>query len=184
MLSRFKPIVTETIDPLARLIAALGVKPNHLTILGLALGITSAASISCGYLHLGAVFVFLSSVCDMLDGIVARTQKMTSRFGAFLDSVVDRYVDILIFISLGIYGVNWVAVTAALSGSLMVSYTRARAECMVERCDVGVAERGERLIIIFAGIVTGYIFESVIIVAVLSHLTALHRILHAKRLLK
>jgi len=106
---------------------------------------------------------------------------MVSNFGGFLDSVIDRYVDVIIFISLGIYGVDWLVVSIALSGSLLVSYTRARAEKIIEKCDVGIAERGERLIILFLGIVTGYTYESVLLVAILSHITALHRIVFTFR---
>jgi archaetidylinositol phosphate synthase len=183
MLSRFKPIVAEISYPIARILARVGVKPNHLTLLGLFFGLFAAFYISSGKILQGAFFVFLSSVCDMLDGAVARTQNMTSSFGGFLDSVTDRYVDVLIFVSLGIYGIDWLAVTIALTGALLVSYTRARAECIVERCDVGFAERSERLLIIFAGLITGYIYEAVIVIAVLSHITALHRVVYTKKLL-
>jgi len=95
-----------------------------------------------------------------------------------LDSVTDRYVDVILFISLGIYGIDWVVIALAMSGALLVSYTRARAESVIERCDVGVAERSERLLILLAGMVTGYIYEAVLLIAFLSHVTALHRVVY------
>ncbi len=181
MLSKLKPAVGNTVEPLVNFLARIGVRPNHLTIVGLILGILASVFIAKANVILGALFVLFSSFCDLLDGALARTQNMVTKFGGFLDSVIDRYVDILIFISLGIYGVNWILVVVALSGALLVSYTRARAEHIIDRCDVGIAERGERLLIIFFGLITGYVFEAVLIVAVLSHITAIHRILYTYR---
>ncbi len=178
MLSRLKPAVGRAVEPLAGFLASLGVRPNHLTIVGLILGILASFFIAEAKVLLGALFVLFSSFCDLLDGALARTQNMVTKFGGFLDSVIDRYVDVLIFISLGIYGVNWILIAVALSGALLVSYTRARAEHIIDKCDVGIAERGERLLIIFFGLITGYVFEAVLIVAVLSHITAVHRILY------
>ncbi len=178
MLSRLKPVVSTLAEPVAKVLAAAGLRPNHLTAAGLVFGSFAALYISLGNIILGAIFVLLSSVCDMLDGALARTQDMVTKFGGYFDSVIDRYVDVLIFLSLGVYGVDWLIVAIAMSGALLVSYTRARAEAIIEKCDVGIAERGERLIILFAGMVTGYIYHAVILVAVLSHLTALHRVVY------
>ena len=179
MLSVLKPKLAEIVEPISRKLAERGVKPNHLTAVGLILGLLAAFFISSNKILFGALFILLSGICDLLDGALARTQNMVTKFGGYLDSVVDRYVDVVIFISLGIYGVDWLIVIAALSGALLVSYTRARAENVIEKCDVGIAERGERLIILFFGIISGYVYEAVLIVAILSHLTALHRIIYA-----
>ena len=181
MLSKVKSFVSELLNPLTNQIVKTGIKPNHLTILGLLSGFFSAYLIATHRLLLGGIFILVSGFFDMLDGALARNQILVSEFGGFLDSVFDRYVDVAIFIALGIYGINWVYVTLALSGALLVSYTRARAEKIIEKCDVGIAERGERLLIIFIGILLGYVEIAVIIVAVLSHLTAIHRIIYTKR---
>ncbi len=181
MLSKFKGVTPKLLKPITSKLVKLGIKPNHITVLSLISGIFAFVLISLKYLYLGALFVLLSGFFDMLDGALARSYNLVSDFGAFLDSVVDRYVDVLIFISLGIYGIDWLLITVAMSGALLVSYTRARAENIIEKCDVGIAERGERLIILFAGIVTGFIYESILIVAVLSHITALHRIIYTFR---
>ena len=183
MLSRIKPKTTELLDPITRVLAGLGISPNHLTIVGFLIGLTSAVLIAEGYGRIGAMVILLSGLFDALDGALARNTGRVTEFGGFLDSVLDRYVDIAIFTSLGFYGVNWFLVILALSGALMVSYTRARAENMIERCDVGVAERGERLLIVVLGLLTGFVWQSVALVALLAHITAIQRVLHTRRML-
>ncbi|MDI3502425.1 MAG: archaetidylinositol phosphate synthase [Archaeoglobi archaeon] len=184
MLSSVKSRTTKLLRPLARFLKDFGIQPNHLTVLGLLFSLVSACFIINQRMILGAIFLLISGFMDMMDGALARTENLESDFGGFFDSVMDRYVEIIIFISLGLSGVSWFSVAAAMSGALMVSYTRARAERIIERCDVGVAERGERLLILIAGLLTGRVEEAVIIVAVLSHLTALHRILYTRKALK
>ena len=171
MLSRIKPLTTELISPVALRLAKLGVKPNHLTFSGLIFALVSSYLIIERNVLLASVFVLFSSLCDLLDGALARKAELTSNFGAFLDSVSDRYVDV-------IYGVNWIVVALAMSGALLVSYTRARAENIIEKCDVGIAERSERLLILLLGMVSGYIYEAVLLIAILSHITALHRVVY------
>ncbi len=178
MLSKIKHKTTELLDPLTDLIVKLGLKPNHLTFLGLLFGLFSAILIAKGSLKLGALMILFSGLMDALDGALARNRGLVTKFGGFLDSVSDRYVDIAIFTSLGFYGVDWFLVIVALSGALMVSYTRARAESIIERCDVGIAERGERMIILVVGLLTGFVWQSVLLIAVLSHLTAIHRVIY------
>lgn len=178
MLSRIKPLTTELVSPLALRLSKLGVRPNHLTIAGLVFALVSSYLIIEGRILHATIFVLLSSLCDLLDGALARKAELTTKFGAYLDSVTDRYVDVILFISLGIYGVDWVVIAVAMSGALLVSYTRARAETIIEKCDVGIAERSERLLILLAGMITGYIYEAVLIIAVLSHITALHRVVY------
>ncbi|MDI3498917.1 CDP-alcohol phosphatidyltransferase family protein [Archaeoglobus sp.] len=178
MLSRIKPLTTELVSPVALRLSKLGVKPNHLTLAGLVFALISSYLIIEGSILHASIFVLLSSLCDLLDGALARKAELTTKFGGYLDSVTDRYVDVILFISLGIYGVDWVAIAMAMSGALLVSYTRARAETIIEKCDVGIAERSERLLILLLGMLTGYIYEAVLIIAVLSHITALHRVVY------
>ena len=184
MLSQIKPLITNVTKPVAKRLARVGVRPNHLTFLGLVFGVFSAYFIIKGLVLIAAVFIMLSSICDLLDGALARTEDVASDFGSFIDSVTDRYVDVVLFTSLGIYGVDWIVVVLAISGALLVSYTRARAENVIDRCDVGIAERSERLLILLAGIISGYIYEAVVLIAFLSHLTALHRIVYTYLRLK
>ena len=182
MLSRIKHKTTEILNPITDVLVRLGIKPNHLTFLGLLTGIFSALLIAKGHAKLGALAILLSGFMDALDGALARNKGMITEFGGFMDSVFDRYVDIAIFSSLGFYGVDWFLVILALSGALMVSYTRARAEKIIERCDVGIAERGERMLMLVIGLLTGFVWQSVLLIAVLSHITAIHRMIHTYRL--
>ena len=184
MLSRVKGSIIKVLLPLLDILAKFNIKPNHLTFLGLIFGFFAAYLIVKGELVLGAIFIIMSGFMDVLDGALARVKGMVTELGAFLDSVSDRYVDIMIYIALGLSGVDWFLITLAMSGSLMVSYTRARAENIIERCDVGIAERGERLIIIAIGLITGYIWHAILIVTILSHITAIHRIMYTYKKLK
>ncbi len=178
MLSLFKGKTTQILKPIAEILARFGIKPNHLTLLGLFFGFISAYEIYVGNYISALSALILSSLMDALDGALARTKGMVSDFGGFLDSVLDRYVDIAVFFALG-FRIEWFIAVFALTGALMVSYTRARAEKVIERCDVGIAERGERLILIMIGLafpsVLNYI---VLLVGILAHATALHRIIY------
>ncbi len=178
MLSRVKGRVNDALEPVVNAIADLGVKPNHITLTGFAVGLFSAYLIAEGFLRLGALFLIFSGLMDTLDGALARKRGMVSKFGGFLDSVLDRYVDIAVISAFGFVGVSWIIIVLALSGALMVSYTRARAEREIDRCDVGIAERGERAAIIAVGLLTGFLWQSLLLVAILSHITAIQRILY------
>ncbi len=179
MLSSVKGKVNEFLKPLAICFERLGVKPNHLSFLGLIFGIFSFFFIIRSNLILGAVFLLLSGLMDALDGCLARVANQVTSFGGFLDSVLDRYVDIIVLLGVGIYGIDWIIVVLAITGSLLVSYTRARAEKIIPRCEVGIAERPERILILSAGLIfSSYLWYAVLIIAVLAHATAVHRILH------
>ncbi len=184
MLSSIKVRTSKVLNPLTDLLARLGVKPNHLTLLGLVFGFLCAYAIYLGKLLLSAVLLILSGLMDVLDGALARNRGLVSDFGGVLDSVLDRYVDIAIFLALGFY-LDWFLAVFAMSGALMVSYTRARAEKVVERCDVGIAERGERLILILIGLLFPFFLRWILLlVGVLSHITAIHRVLYTYKKLK
>ena len=182
MLSRIKGSVNRAIAPIVDAIAEVGVKPNHVTFAGFLSGIFSAYLIADGHLKAGAALLAVSGIMDTLDGALARRTGAVTKFGGFLDSVLDRYVDIAVISAFGFLGISWVVVVLALSGALMVSYTRARAEREIERCDVGIAERVERTIIIILGLITGYVWQSLLLVAILSHLTAIQRIVHTYKM--
>lgn len=173
------------------------ISPNILTITGLLISVLAALEFAIGDLIMGALFIILSGIFDVLDGAVARVSGNITPFGGVLDSVCDRYADAVIFAGI-IYGsVNgsiyqpsllqaplWLWCVLALIGSYMVSYTRARAEAAGSTSmNVGVAERSERLIILVLGGLTGYILIAVAIIAVLAHVTLIQRILNAKQTL-
>ena len=181
MLSRIKVYTTKLLNPLTRFLCSLGVKPNHLTFLGLLIGFLAALLIAMSRPLLGSAVILLSGFMDMLDGALARNCGKVSAAGGFLDSVFDRYVDIAIFTALGVYTGKWLLAVLAMSGALLVSYTRARAELIIERCDVGIAERSERLLIVVAGLLTGYVWQAIAVVAILAHITAIHRVVYTVR---
>jgi len=175
-----KRLAYAALTPLVALLARLGVGPNALTTIGCAFSVGAGIAFFEGAFRLGAALLLVSGICDMLDGQVARSQSKVSRFGAFLDSTLDRFAEAFVLIGIaGFYLVNLVdlvhdparvmsevsrgleprtwavlSLTAmmALVGSFMVSYTRARAEGLGLDGKVGWFERPERLLLVmFAG---------------------------------
>jgi len=164
----------------------LGLHPNSLTVLGLVFSILTAYFYKMGLFLYAAIGLLLSGICDATDGEVARRSGKVSRFGAFLDSVLDRYSEILIFLGLFIYYLRSLAavlVIIGLTGSLMVSYVRARAEALGEQCKSGLLLRPERFALLFVGSLFGprifvyFLFA----IAILSNLTAVYRIYYTWR---
>ncbi len=189
-LKRLKPYTERLFEPLSRMLSERGVEPNHVSLTGVFLSFLSGLFFYLGWQFWGGVFLAFSGVCDLLDGNMARTQDKDTPFGAFLDSTLDRYSDM--FVLLGIMGfaflkrdalLFWLT-AAALVGSVMVSYTRARAECIIDRCDVGLMERPERMVVLAVSALLGYVDWGVALVAVLSNITALQRILYTRRRIK
>lgn len=188
MLDKLRPQVKVVIDPLAM---KLGINPNIITMIGLLVSIIAAILFAQGNLLLGAIFIGLSGFVDVLDGTVARKQARTTPFGGVLDSTVDRFADAFILIGI-IYGgfVDPIIGILALHASISVSYVRARAESEGIKCNVGIAERPERLVILMAGAFLGYfinpqiMYLAVVIVMVLGYITVLQRLYHTWRELK
>jgi len=182
MLDKLRPQVKVVIDPLAM---KLGINPNIITMIGLLVSIIDAILFAQGNLLLGAIFIGLSGFVDVLDGTVARKQARTTPFGGVLDSTVDRFADAFILIGI-IYGgfVDPIIGILALHASISVSYVRARAESEGIKCNVGIAERPERLVILMAGAFLGYfinpqiMYLAVVIVMVLGYITVLQRLYH------
>jgi phosphatidylglycerophosphate synthase len=175
--------------PLAPLAKRIPVDPNVITIAGLF--VTAIASVVIPtHLLVGGLLILAGGFFDMLDGIIARTNGKRTRFGAFLDSTLDRYADSMLFI-----GVSWHFYTigsltgallsiGSLVGSLAISYARARAEGLGIDCNVGLLERPERIILLAFGCLTGLLFPVVVIIFILSHFTVIQRIVHVYRQLR
>jgi CDP-diacylglycerol--glycerol-3-phosphate 3-phosphatidyltransferase len=136
----------------------------------------------------GWILAFLGPL-DVVDGLLAREQSRSGPFGAFLDSTVDRYAEFFLFLGLLIYmvlneggGLGVAAlVLTAMTGSILVSYTRARAEALGFECRVGLLTRFERLFLFAVGLIFGWIYPVLVVLAVLTHVTALQRIFHVYR---
>jgi CDP-diacylglycerol--glycerol-3-phosphate 3-phosphatidyltransferase len=138
-----------TLAPLERLALALGATPDFFNFAGLAFGLASGVLIASGELPLGGWAIALGGICDILDGRMARAQGVDSRYGKFIDSTLDRFVEVFAFLGFAVYlrafPFGPAVVTAALAGSLLVSYTRARGESLGVLCKEGLMQRAERL---------------------------------------
>lgn len=179
-----------------RPLAAIGLTPNVATFLGLLLNGVTAVVLAAGYLRIGGVLALIAGLFDMLDGALARVQDKKTTFGAFLDSTLDRYSEGLVLLGVLLYVVTWppsvtrtwvVALTyvAALS-SLMVSYTKARAEGLGLECKIGLMARPERVLLLAAGLIiggSGLLLWTMAALAATSTYTAVERIVHVWRLL-
>jgi CDP-diacylglycerol--glycerol-3-phosphate 3-phosphatidyltransferase len=169
-------------------LAALGVTPNMVTIAGLFLNAGVALVLASGRLQLGGALLLVAGAFDMLDGALARRTGKPSTFGAFLDSTLDRYSEAIILLGL-IYAetqqghtLEVMLLGALLTGSFLISYTRARAEGLGLECKVGLLPRPERIIILAAGLIFGLFTPVLIALAALTNLTAVQRMVHVWRL--
>ena len=187
MLSHYKTPLARLGDPVARVLLRARLRPNHLTVVGLGVSIGAAYSMAQGRLRLAALLLVVAGLCDFFDGALARLANSVSAFGAFLDSVVDRYSDQMILLGGVLYyerladttGVCLTLVT--LVGTVMVSYTKARAQSVGVSCEIGLMERPERLILLIAGLTFNLLTAALVALAILTNLTALQRILYTRR---
>ncbi|MEJ2758749.1 MAG: CDP-alcohol phosphatidyltransferase family protein [Anaerolineales bacterium] len=165
----------------------LGIRPNMITLFGLIGTVIGTIFVASGNLMLGGFFILLMGPIDALDGAVARASGTVTRFGAFLDSVIDRYIESLIYAGL-IFYFNGQQQTLgimlsffSLVGSVLVSYARARAESLGIDTKIGILTRVERLVVIGPTIFFKIPLVGVAVVAVLANFTALQRINHVKK---
>jgi len=177
----------------AKLAHSSGLTPNQVSTVGIALAVLSAFAYWRWQFHsflpfLAPLLLLASGFCDALDGALARLYGETTTFGGFLDSLLDRYADAIIFCGIvlgGLCDLSWGLV--ALMGSLLVSYARARAEAAgVKMETVGIAERAERLVILTTASFLTIVWRealawSVAILAVLTNLTVLQRVMHFRK---
>jgi len=187
VLGQYKEQVARVSEPVARALLGVRVRPNQLSLLGLICSVSAALALAADRQRLGGLLLALAGALDILDGALARVSAQVSPFGAFLDSVLDRYSDLLVlsgiiflFARLGRVG-DVVAGLLAVVGTVMVSYTRARAESVGVECRVGLMERGERLLTLIVGALLDLLVPAVWIVAVGANVTAIHRIVHTWR---
>ena len=188
MLSRIRRQVSELMEPTARAFARAGFTPNLLTLMGLILGMAAALFFAGAEQFKAGLVLVACGFFDLIDGAVARVTGGETSFGGVLDSVADRYVDFALFAGIiygglteagGLPGFVWGML--ALVGSFMVSYTRARAESAgTGRLDVGLAERGERILILIVGALLGLTEYAVALIAILTHFTVVQRLVVAK----
>jgi len=168
----------------AILLAKAGISPNVITTVGLLIAFAVAWVLSTGHFFLGGFLVLVSGAFDMLDGAVARITGTTSKFGALLDSSFDRFSEAALLIGLLAYYADKgslqeiILIGAALIGSVMTSYVRARAEGLGFKCEVGIFTRPERVILLAIGLIANQMLVILWILAVLSNLIALQRLVY------
>ena len=174
----------------AGLVAKTGISPNVVTTIGLLVALVTAWVLSTGHFFLGGFLVLVSGAFDMLDGAVARISGRSTRFGAILDSTFDRLSEAALFLGLLAYYANQgsfqevVLVGAALVGSMLTSYVRARAEGLGLKCEVGLFTRPERVILLAIGLIFNQMLVILWIIAVLSNLVAWQRLFYVGQQLR
>jgi CDP-diacylglycerol---glycerol-3-phosphate 3-phosphatidyltransferase len=183
---RLRIIFKGILDPIGAFLNSTGLTPNAITLLGLAGTTVGAYILSQGKMTLGAIVLFLFVIVDAFDGTMARLRGESSDFGAFVDSVSDRYAEFITFGGLLYYFLtqeNYPGVMmtfAATAGSVLVSYVKARAEGLNFTAKVGILSRVERYIVLIPLLLFNQPFLAVTIIAVLGNFTALQRIAHVR----
>jgi len=176
--------------PIVKILASLGIHPNTITVTCLAGFIISSIFIAYGKFLLGGIFLFLFAPFDAIDGLLARYSKKVTSFGAFLDSVLDRYGEIFLFLAFTYYFLTQnsfcgvILSFLAITGSLMVSYTRARAEGVGFECKIGILTRFERITLLIIALIFDVCIPLLLFIALFTHLTALQRIFHVYKVYK
>jgi phosphatidylglycerophosphate synthase len=165
------------------------VSPNSLTVCGLIVSLIVSYLAARGPLPAAGILLVLSGFFDLLDGAVARNKNMVTRFGGFLDSVLDRYSDLMVMFGISVHFLSvsdpFFSMTTffAAVGVAIIPYARARAEAASIRCDNGLLERSERIILLIIGLVFGgNVLKAVVaILAVLTHITVVQRVWVTRR---
>jgi len=165
-------------------LAATGLTPNMFTFLALAVNSWAAVMFAMGRFGQAAAILFLAGFLDMADGQVARRVGRVTAFGAFLDSTLDRYSDLALYMGLVVYftliGLTFYMILAAvaMASSFMVSYSRARAESLIPSCKVGFMERPERLVLLIMGGAFNRMAQVLWVIATISTITVIHRVVY------
>jgi CDP-diacylglycerol--glycerol-3-phosphate 3-phosphatidyltransferase len=190
-LERLRDRVHRSLDrrllPLCRVLADFGVRPNQITVAGTLVCLLGAVLVATDRLVLGGLIWLAGSALDMIDGALARGQSRVSRGGAFLDSTLDRVSEGVLFAAIAYhFAAQGAALEAALTvlallGALLVSYTRARAEALGARCQVGIITRPERVILLSLGLCLGLVAPAIVLLALLGAIAVTQRIHHTLR---
>lgn len=182
-----RKVLKGVIDPIAGFLLKVGLTPNSVTILGFLLSVVSAYFASRGNMLVAGLFLLVGAPLDVVDGTMARKQGEIKKSGAFFDSVIDRYSEMVVFLGLLIHFVNEgnnlasILVFIAAAGSILVSYVRARAEGLGLNGKAGFFGRVERLIVLVAGLLFNFPVIALWIIAIGANLTALLRFWFVRR---
>jgi CDP-diacylglycerol--glycerol-3-phosphate 3-phosphatidyltransferase len=189
MLSKYgRGWIAAPLTYIARGLEATGISPNALTLIGFLLTLLVAVILATGNLFAGGLLLIFAALFDTLDGALARHSQQVTVFGAFLDSIMDRYSEavtlfaLIFFYSASSEGrINVLLLTATLIGSLLVSYARARAEAVNIECKEGFFQRTERIVVLIIGLVTGWMTPVLWVLAIFTNLTAAQRVFDVYR---
>ncbi len=185
--TRFETWVRRKAEALMSAIGRVPLTPNQVTVVGVILTFIASGLVAFGQLRSAGVVLIFAGTCDILDGALARSTNASYPYGAFLDSTLDRYAEGAVYLGLAAYFVaaggplqRWLvlATLAALAGSFLVSYVRARAQSLGFTCESGLFARPERVVVTVVGLIFGgwVLYGVVFLLAVLTNLTALQRI--------
>ncbi len=186
----FRVTFKGVVDPIADFFNRLGIHPNYMTGAGLVLNAIGAFFISQGSMTLGGIFILIGGPFDALDGTMARRLNQPTRFGAFVDSITDRWSEMLILLGLAYFyafgndpngRLNIILVFLAIMGSVMVSYTKSRAESLGFTANVGVMTRLERYLIMAPCLLFNIPWAAIWILAIFANFTALQRTWHVRK---
>ena len=173
--------------PIAVFLDRLGIRPNTVTLVGLVGTVGCAVLIGFGHLTWAGILLLIMGPVDALDGALARLRNEASDWGAFVDSVTDRYAELFLFLGFLIYYLLRADATGILlaylaaAGSVLVSYVKARADAQKLDANVGILTRVERYLVLIPGLIFNLPLIALIIIAVFANFTALQRILRARR---
>jgi len=184
------------IEPLAKVLISLRVHPHYLTFSGLVFSFLAFNFFRNAHLFYGGLMIILAGICDVLDGRLARETQKMSRFGALIDSIVDRYSEVFMYMGLALF--FWrsplmiVLLILTIAGSFLVSYTRARAEGLGFECKIGLMQRQERMTFLAAGAILGsipyakhvFLTLAIWLIAILSNFTVIQRVWHIRNKMK
>jgi Phosphatidylglycerophosphate synthase len=179
-----RSIASHITNPIVGEVSKSGIKPNALTLIGLAINIAAAYFIAFSHFLLGGILVLVSGLFDLLDGALARFTGQTTKFGAILDSTTDRISEAVILCGLLVWYIpkgstlEIVLIFAVLIGSFLVSYIRARAEGLGLECQVGLFTRAERVIVLAVGLLLNQVFIVLCILVAFVYITVVQRLLY------
>jgi CDP-diacylglycerol--glycerol-3-phosphate 3-phosphatidyltransferase len=194
---RIQDLYIDLIDPISRALARARIHPHVLTVTGFILSLVAANFFRTGHFFWACLFIISAGTCDVLDGRLARATGKGSTYGALFDSTIDRYSEIFIFLGLTWFYYDYsrstvILILLAVAGSMMVSYTRARAEGLGLECRVGLLQRQHRITLLAAGAILGSLpgtrhaamLAAIWIIAILANVTAIQRVIYIRRQLK
>ena len=176
--------VDVALAPLSRRLARTGLTPNQVTIAGATVAGVAALVITADHLFIAGLVWLFAAVLDLLDGAMARAESLASEFGAFLDSTLDRVSEGMVLAAIAHHfaaggdDLNAALVVLALLGSLLVSYTRARAEALGVQCTVGLGTRTERVLLLALGLLTGWLAAAIQLLLLMMAYTSFQRLRH------